>query len=137
MREALSFSFKTLNRKGSKNPMWGKKHSIETIELLKKQAINRGMGETNSMARKIYQYDKTGNLIKIWNYAKECTDFYQQKEIHISRGNISNTAKFNTENSSGMLKSVKSFIFSFEPIDHKFKIWIEKFSTRYWRKINK
>ena len=67
MREALSVAFKTIDRKGDKNAMWGKKHSAETLELLKKRAKNRGLGETNSRAREIYQYDKSGILLKKWN----------------------------------------------------------------------
>lgn len=135
IKEALSFSFSSIDHSGEHNSMWGKKHSEKTLKLLKEKAKNRGIGETNSRSRPVYQYNSAGELIRKWKYAKECVDFYEEKKIHISRGNISSTAKFNTYKTCNILKSVKGFIFSFDIIEKEvFEKWKTGCFTRYWKR---
>jgi hypothetical protein len=103
-------------RSGDRNPMWGKKHSPETITLLKERAKGRGTGKTNSRAKPVYQYDEQGNFLRKWEFAKECVDFYKEAfGINISRGNLSAAAQFNTT-SKEKYKKTKGFIFSFVEI---------------------
>lgn len=127
-RETRTGSF--WSRNGDKNPMWGKKHSDTSLAIMRQRAKGRGKGETNPMARIVYQYDVEGNLIRKWEYAKECTDFYLAQGIHISRGNLSSTAKHNTHCEDN-LKRVKNFIFSFEEInEEKFFSWKKKYNRK-------
>ena len=67
-----------------------------------------------------WHYDKNGNLLNVWKYAKECTDFYSNLDLYISRGNLSKAAKFNTETNKKFLKLNKGFVFSFSSIQEKF-----------------
>lgn len=94
---------------GANNPMFGKSHTKESKMLMskKKQGIYDGIN--NPRARSIYQYDKNLFLLKKWDYAKECADTY-----NISRGNISSSAKFNSNKKENQ-KYIKcsEFIFSF------------------------
>lgn len=55
---------------GDKNPMYGKKHSEETI---KKYSEDRA-GIKNPRSRKVCQFDKEGNLIKIWDYINQAVE---------------------------------------------------------------
>jgi len=96
-------------KKGKNNPMYGKKHKKKSKEKMKKAKIGKCEGEKNNRARKLYEYDDNGNLLKIWNYCKEAADFY-----NISRGNISFFANINTSRKlNEPKKKLKGHIFSF------------------------
>ena len=73
---------------GSNNPMYGKSHTEETREKIskknkgkkrtKEQRLSmslakkgKGTGSSNSMARKLYQYDLDWNLIKVYGCIKD------------------------------------------------------------------
>ena len=57
--------------KGINNPMYGKKHTEETKTKISEKHKDKYSGKNNPKARKIAQYDKSGNLIKIWDYIKQ------------------------------------------------------------------
>lgn len=61
--------------KGINNPMYGKKHTEETKTKISEKHKGKYSGKNNPKARKIAQYDKSGNLIKIWDYIKQTKDF--------------------------------------------------------------
>ncbi len=99
------------DRKGVKNSMYGKKHKPETIEKMKSIKIGKYDGTNNPTARKLYEYNESGNYIKTWEYCKEAADFYG-----ISRGNISNFANINSKRSEEEhKKKLKGRVFSFNP----------------------
>ena len=52
---------------GKSNPMYGRHLSRETKEKMSKQR----QGKNHPMAKRVAQYDLNGNLIKIWDYAKQ------------------------------------------------------------------
>ena len=112
------------NNSGVNNPMFGKKHSAKSKKKMSIKKIGVYNGVNNPMAKKIYQYDIDGNLINIWDCATLCVNHYHDIGIKLSRGNISNTAKNNSVESTS-LKRVNTFIFSFSEIDivrfNKFK----------------
>ena len=94
---------------GENNPMWNKKHKQTTKDIMREKKIGVYDGINNPRAKEIYQYDKNLTLIKKWDYAKECADFYK-----ISRGNISSSAKYNTtKKESDKYITCSGFIFSF------------------------
>jgi group I intron endonuclease len=97
----------SVDRSGSNNSMYGKNHKDESKKKMSILKVGKYIGESNPRARKIYQYDIDNNLIKVWDYAKECADYYG-----ISRGNISACAKNNSQESS-KYKTLKGFIFKF------------------------
>ena len=73
------------NRIGEKHPNYGKQLSNEH-----KRKISESLkGENNHQAKKVVQYDKQGNLIKIWDYIKQV-----EKELKISSQNISKCCQF-------------------------------------------
>lgn len=101
-----------VNRSGCKNSMYGKKHTKETIKILSEKKIGIYEGGKNPRARKLYQYDLQNNLLKCWDCAKYCADFY-----NISRGNISTYAKNNTNvdlYENGVYKILNGFIFKYK-----------------------
>ena len=60
--------------KGEKNPFYGKHHSEETkrkISEANKGKSKRIKGADKPNARKVAQYDKDGQLVKIWDYMRE------------------------------------------------------------------
>ena len=75
-------------QKGEKSYWYGKKHSEET-----KQKMSKALqGENNPMYGKgkiIAQYDKQGNLIKVWNSSNEI-----KHKLNISQSNIIACCKF-------------------------------------------
>ena len=73
------------------NPMYGKHHSDKTKSIMSNLKQGLYDGVKNPRARPIVQYDLNLNLLKIWDYAKECADLY-----NMSRGNIVTAAKHNT-----------------------------------------
>jgi hypothetical protein len=95
---------------GEKNPMFGKKHTIDTKKIMSSKKIGLYDGSKNPRSRPIYQYDKDLNLIRKWEYAKECCDF-----LKISRGNVSVCATYNSNKKSDFMIRY-GFIFSFIPL---------------------
>lgn len=55
-----------------------------------------------SKRKKVYQFDKQNNLIKIWNYSKEAAEFYKVKDSSI-RGCC-----------CGKTKTIKKFIWKYQ-----------------------
>ena len=82
---------------GSKNPFYGKKHSEETLKINKE----KNSGANNPRARKLGQYTKEGQLVKIWDYAR-----LAEQELGIPRGNISACC-------NGRQKSCRGFIWKY------------------------
>ena len=98
------------SRKGDKNSMYGKSHKESAKEKMRIKKIGIYDGSKNPRARKLYQYDIDLNLIKIWDFCKECADY-----LNISRGNISSFANHNSKYPNSY-KKLKGFIFSFKNI---------------------
>lgn len=92
---------------GDKNPMFGKKHKSISKKIMSDKKKGLYDGIKNPRSKAIYQYDKDLNLIKKWDYAKECCEF-----LNISRGNVSTCAKYNSEIKSNFMVRY-GFIFSF------------------------
>ena len=88
---------------GENNPMYGKHHSESTkqkiSEIRKEKQLAKGKNNPN--AKKVAQCDKQGNLIKIWDYAKQASE-----ELGINRGNICSCCK-------GKLKSAGGYIWRY------------------------
>jgi len=100
---------------GENNPMWGKKHSDFSKKIMREKKLGLYNGVDNPRSKVIYQYDKNLKLLKSWNYAKECAEFYK-----ISRGNISTCAKFNsTKDKDDKYITCSGFIFSFIELNSK------------------
>lgn len=74
-----------LNVNGENNPMYGKKHKEES----KQKMSNANKGENHPQIKKIAQYDKQMNLIKIWSYAKQIED-----ELGIYSTSVTRCCKF-------------------------------------------
>lgn len=72
---------------GSKNPFFGKHHSTETKQKIKE-----------SHYKKVAQYDKNNNLIKIWDSILQV-----QKELNINNGNISTCCKQKRKTAGGYI----------------------------------
>ena len=92
---------------GEKNPMFGKNHTDVSKKIMREKKLGLYDGVNNPRSKVLYQYDKNLNLIKKWNYAKECCDFYK-----ISRGNVSTAAKSNSLTKDKFIIRY-GFIFSF------------------------
>lgn len=99
-----------VDKKGEKNPMWNKNHKISSKNIMSSKKSGLYDGVKNPRARKLYQYTINNELVKIWDYAKECADFY-----NISRGNISTFAKNNSkvDDKHGKYRILNGFIFKF------------------------
>ncbi len=100
-----------IDRSGEKNSMYGKKHKEISKKIMSNKKVGVYDGINNPRAKKLYQYDLDNNLIKCWDFAKECADFY-----NISRGNISTFSKSNTNvdlNSKGKYRILSGFIFKY------------------------
>lgn len=105
-------------KKGVLNPMWGKKHSLNSRKKFSEAKKGIYDGAKNPKAKITYQYDKSLRFLNEWKCAKDCVDFYANLGIKISRGNLSSSAKFNTQNCT-QFKTVKNFIFSFSPLQKR------------------
>ena len=69
--ENTLINYKKAN-KGEKNPRYNKKHTEEW----KKNKSMQTRGRNNPNAKKVCQYDLNGELIKIWNCAKDISDSF-------------------------------------------------------------
>ena len=72
---------------------------------LRKKQTKPMLGRTYSKspyAKKVYQYDKNGNLMKIWSSIREASEYH-----HVDGSNISRCC-------NGHAKSCKGFVWSFE-----------------------
>jgi hypothetical protein len=105
-----------VDRSGKKNSMWGKHFSKESKEKMRERKKNLYDGAKNPRARKLYQYDSYGNLIKIWDCAVDCVCHHEKEGIKLSRGNISGTSKHNSDEKNS-LRRLSNFIFSFVEIN--------------------
>jgi len=92
---------------GDKNPMYGRKHSDYSKSLISNKKLGLYCGVNNPRSRKLYQYDRHLNLIKIWKFAKECCEFY-----NLSKGNVSSAVKINSGRENNFIVRY-NFIFSF------------------------
>ena len=101
---------------GDKNPMWGKSFSDDSKTKMRNCKIGLYDGAKNPRARKLYQYDLAGTLLKIWECAVDCTNHYENEGIVLSRGNISSISKHNGE-TQNQLKRLNKFVFSFGEIN--------------------
>lgn len=101
--------------KGENNPMWGKHFSDESKKKMREKKLGLYDGANNPRAKEIFQYDLNGNLIKKWNCATDCVNYYKQLNIKFSRGNMSGFAKHNSIETN-RLKRLNLFIFSFVEI---------------------
>lgn len=73
---------------GEENPFYGKTHTEETKEKMRKARIGK----------KIAQFDKEGNLIKIWDYAKMASE-----ELGIDQSTIGRCCKGKQKTASGYI----------------------------------
>ena len=91
---------------------WNNKTEEEMDELRQKQSeLKKGKnhpmygvhryGKNAPHTKRVVQYDKQGNLIKIWDYAKQATE-----ELGINHGNIIQCCK-------GRLKSAGGFVWKY------------------------
>ena len=98
--------------KEKNNPFYGKHHTEETKKIMSEKAKGRKISEETKKkmsksqkgkgTKKIAQYDKNMNLIKIWNSGTEIID-----ELHLSsQGNIISCCK-------GKLKTAYGFIWRY------------------------
>jgi group I intron endonuclease len=100
-----------IDRSGEKNSMYGKKHKEISKKIMSNKKLGFYDGVNNPRAKKLYQYDLDNKLIKCWDFAKECADFY-----NISRGNISTFSKNNTNvdlSGEGKYRILSGFIFKY------------------------
>lgn len=95
--------------KGEKNPFYGKHHTEETKKIMSEKAKCRKISEETKKkmsksqkgkgTKKIAQYDKNMNLIKIWNSGTEIID-----ELHLSsQGNIISCCKDKLKTAYGFI----------------------------------
>jgi len=133
---------------GEKNSFYGKKHKPETLERAKEKRketmkkrtyvpykrtetikekfiLNRrGKGiytsADNWRAKKIYQYDLLGKLINVWSCAADCVKHHETIGVKLSAGNISKSAKNNTNSIN--LSRTKNYVFSFNEINFNDKL---------------
>lgn len=101
---------------GEKNPMWGKTFSLESRQKMRESKLGLYDGSKNPRARQVYQYDLSGSLLKIWDCAIDCINYYKNEGISLSRGNISASSKHNAENTN-QLKRLNKFVFGFGEIN--------------------
>lgn len=100
-----------IDRCGDKNSMYGKKHKEISKTIMSNKKIGIYDGVKNPRARVLFQYDLDNNLIRCWDYIKECADFY-----NIHRSNISTFAKNNTNvdlSGEGKYRILSGFIFKY------------------------
>ena len=69
--------------------MKGKKHSEEARQKMIKSRKGKFTGENNPNSKRVAQYDKQGNLIKIWDCSMNI-----QRELEISQSSICQCCKF-------------------------------------------
>lgn len=94
--------------KGINNPMYGKKQTKETREKISIANKGRNGGENNPMygktginspnSKKVMQYDKEYNLIKIWDSTMDA-----QRELNIKSYNISKCCNGKTKSAGGFI----------------------------------
>lgn len=68
---------------GENNWMYGKKHTAEELRKMSENRKGKSIGKDRPNARSVVQYDKNGNMIRIWDYMKQAAD-----ELGISRCQI-------------------------------------------------
>jgi hypothetical protein len=105
-----------VDRSGKNNSMWGKHFSEESKKKMRERKLGLYDGSKNPRARKIFQYDLEGNLIKEWECAVDCVNHYVIEGIKLSRGNISGFSKHNSDENNS-LKRLNKFVFSFIEIN--------------------
>ena len=88
------------NRTGENHPLYGKHHSEEAKKKMSENHADFS-GKNNPAAKKVAQCDKQGNIIKIWDYAKQV-----EEELGIKRSNICKCCK-------GKLKSAGGFVWKY------------------------
>lgn len=96
---------KGLLRVKDKNPMWGRKHSEKTKQKQSAIAKKNKLGLDNPRAKPIFEYDEHNNIIKKWDYGKQCAKHYG-----ISTGNLCLYSKLNSLRDSSF-KKLKGRIF--------------------------
>ena len=85
---------KGIHRYGKDAPNYGKYHSKE----YKQKMSEAHKGKNNPRAKRVAQYDKQGNLIKIWDYAKQAS-----KELRIAQGSICQCCKGKIKTAGGYI----------------------------------
>ena len=84
--------------KGKKHPMHGKHHTEESKRKSSESHKGLLMSTKNPNARKVIQYDLTGNFIKIWDCMNDAA-----KELGTSNQNIYNCCKGYSQRASGFI----------------------------------
>lgn len=69
--------------KGENNPFYGKHHTDKIKEKIRTSLKNKMDKGNNPMAKKVAQFDKDMNLIKVWSCAKEASE-----ELNINHSKI-------------------------------------------------
>ena len=85
---------------GENHPMYGKYHSDETKQKISENHADV-KGKNHPRAKRVAQYDLNGNIIKIWDYAKQV-----EEELGIYQGNICKCCK-------GKYKSAGGFVWKY------------------------
>ena len=80
--------------KGENNPMYGNHHSEESKQKMS-EAVK---GKNHPRAKRVAQYDLNGNIIKIWDYAKQA-----EEELGINHCNISMCCKCKRKSAGGFI----------------------------------
>lgn len=97
-------------RPGSLNGMYGKKHSPESIELMKKNRMGKGLGrhdrvypnnfkpmygDKNPASKSVSQYDLDGNFISSYKTIKEASEITGANNISaVCRGMLKNSGGY-------------------------------------------
>ena len=82
------------NNKGENNPNYGKHPSEETKQKLSKAR----KGKNNPKAKRVYQYDLNGNLIRVWDYIKQASE-----ELGINKESISKCCRGKRKTAGGFI----------------------------------
>ena len=59
---------------GEDNPMYGKHHTEEMKKRMSESKKGKNCGKDNPTSKRVAQYDKDMNLIKIWDCAKQASE---------------------------------------------------------------
>lgn len=83
-----------INNRGIGNPRYGKHCSIETKQKISDARINKLIGFDNPKAKKLYEYNVKGELVKVWDYIRQFVEFYNYS---LNQSRITKVCQYNLE----------------------------------------